>query len=182
MDPTPAPVLGNPSGGDSLPSEPDEVVVIPVTPSGPIWVENLIVKITGNNSNNGKKLKAAIYNDDGVGGKPLSRVAMGEEVTITAPDLDGEVTLSFELPPYLTAGTWYIGVHSDGSVEFYGAYGASLVSADVYSDGTGAFNEDTSKDKKLRVMADYRRATRAPISADRSDLTADSVAWQADGY
>jgi hypothetical protein len=168
-DPPPV-VIGDPPGPDPIPSDPGGgIIVVPVPPQPtPVTIERLIVKITGAAGNSGKKLKAAIYDDDGVGGKPLTRVALGEEVTITAPDLDGEIELVFTLPPYLLPGVWYIGVHTDGVVEFYGATGASISTVADYAAGGGTFGSVTIEDKKLSVRANGARHTVAPIRWDSS--------------
>lgn len=145
-----------------------EVIVVPTDPlPDPVYIQYLVVKVTGAAGNSGKKLKAAIYASDGVGGKPLTRVAVGDEITLTAPDLDGDVKLTFSVPVLLDRGVWYIGVHTDGTVEFYGSDGTSIATDDTYQDGTsGSFGEEKSKDKKLKVSTPVSTAEPTPVELE----------------
>ena len=104
-------------------------------------------------------LRGVIYSDSATG--PATPVATSSAVTVSAGQAAGWVTLSFASPVRLTAGSYWLGLHSGGTGKV-ARYAAATVSnalrygtvADSYSDGASSPFGGTSLDsKQMSIVA-----------------------------
>lgn len=114
----------------SLPLDPGEVVVTPTPTGGAVTVDYITIVVTTTGKNKGRKVKGVIYDDDGTSGKPLTQLYVGDEVTIT---VEGNIQLTFAVPPTLTDGTYYFGVVSDGTLELISVDGVAYAVDGTYA-------------------------------------------------